>query len=352
MKKIFYILILTSLIFSGCSKTSSPKSDKIKVAGLIRTDKQTFLVAYINALKKAAERENVELSIYIANDDAAVQIDQVKTMLNSGIKYFVITAVDTSITEQITKIIHSQGGAAAFSNILPSNAALDVGKNFFYSSSSEISAGDFQAQILDNYFKKNPGKLSGKTVNILYLNGAYGHSAQIFRRQGFMNGMSSRGYSVNILGEGGANWNFDSARQIISGFLQEYGSQVNAIICQNDDMALGSLAALDDARYFSQTDDDGDGTIYTVPVIGVDATEKAKKSVQENKLYATVLQNAEGQASTALELVVQVARTGTTKGFVTSNGVKAATEVTGESPLTRTSILDQCFLVPFVPVTE
>lgn len=352
MKKIFYILILTSLIFAGCSKTPSSKSNKIKVAGLIRTDKETFIVAYTNALKKAAERENVDLSICISNDDAAVQIDQVKTMLNSGIKYFVITAVDSSITEQIAKIIHSQGGAAAFSNILPSDAALDVGKNFFYSSSSEIAAGEFQAQILDEYFKKNPSKLSGKTVNILYLNGEYGHSAQIFRRQGFMNGMEARGYAVNVLGEGGANWNFDSARQIISSFLPEYGSKMNAIICQNDDMALGSLAALDDAKYFSQTDDDGDGTIYKVPVIGVDATDKAKESVQENKLYATVLQDAEGQASTALELVVQIAKTGITRGFVTSNGVKAATEVTGESPLTRASILEQCFMVPFVPITE
>lgn len=352
MKKIFYILILASLIFGGCSKTKSSDSGKIKVAGLIRNDKETFLVSYTDALKEAAQKQNVELLVYFCNDDSAVQIDQVKTLLSRGVKCFVITPVDISITEQITKIINSQGGTAAFSNILASDAALDVGKNFFYASSSEIAAGDFQAQILDDYFKKNPSKLSGKTVNVLYLNGEYGHSAQIFRRQGFMDGISSRGYTVNVLGEGGANWNLDSARQIISGFLPSFGNEINAIIAQNDDMALGALAALEDSGYISSSDSDGDGTLASVPVIGVDATDAARNSIKEHKLYATVLQDAKGQASTALELVVQVAKTGSTKGFVTSSGVSAATTITGEAPLTRVSVLDQCFMVPFVPITE
>lgn len=357
MKRITYILaglVLASSLFTSCGTKSSSTDNRLKVAGLIRNDKETFLNSYTSSLIAAAEEENVNLKVCISNDDAAIQIDQIKTMLTSGVKYFVITPVDTSITEQITKLIKSYGGACAFSNILPSDEALDVGKNFFYASSAEISAGDYQAEILDAYYKKNPSKISGKTVNIFYMNGEYGHTAQIFRRQGFMDGMKARGYTVNVVGEDGANWGYDTSRQIVSNFLPANGNKIDAIICQNDDMALGSVQALIDAGYVEpgNRDVDGDGTILTKPVIGVDATDSAKASIKEHKLLGTVLQDAKGQASTALELVIQCSKNGNAQGFTTKGGVSCATKVTGEAPLNRESVKDQIFLVPFVPVTE
>lgn len=354
MKKIIHIFLSVMIlcsVFSGCAG-GKKDNGKLKVAGLIRNDKESFLLAYTDALKEAAKNMDVNLEVYICDDDAAIQIDQVKTLLTGGTKYFVMTPVETGMTAQVTKLVQSMGGAVAFSNIVPSDESLDVGKNFFYASSAEISAGDFQAQILDDYFKKNPSKLSGKTVNILYLDGEYGHTAQIFRRQGFFDGMDARGYKVNVLGEGGANWGFDSAKQIISNFLGDFGSRIDAVVCQNDDMALGAVAALMDAGYYDENDSDGDGTNVSVPVLGVDATAAACQSIKEKKLYATVLQDAKGQASTALELVVQCSEHGSAKGFETSQGVKSATKVTGEAPLTRNSVMDQCFIVPFVPVTE
>lgn len=357
MKKILYIFTVLSIaasLFTGCSKLHG-KNEKITVAGLIRTDKETFILSYTDALKEAAERENVDLKLYVCNDDSAIQIDQVKTMLTSGIRYFVITPVDSSITAQITKLVNSYDGAVAFSNIPPSDEALDVGKNFFYASSAEISAGNYQAQILDEYFKKNSGRLDGKNLNILYLNGEYGHTAQIFRRQGFMDGIAKLGYKINILGEDGANWGLDSARQIISNFMATYGNEVDAIICQNDDMAIGAVEALIANGYTDDEkgkDTDGDGLIVTIPVVGVDATTVAQNYVKEKKLLGTVLQDAKGQATTALELVLQCAKVGNAKGFVTKDNVSAATVVTGESPANRNSVLDQCFLVPFVPITK
>ncbi|MCR4790398.1 MAG: hypothetical protein K5839_04910 [Treponemataceae bacterium] len=56
---------------------------------------------------------------------------------------------------------------------------------------------------------------------------------------------------------------------------------------------------LSQVRFYSEND------VVSFPVIGVDATEMAKKSIEENKLYGTVLQDAQGQASTALQLIVE-----------------------------------------------
>ena len=136
MKKLFYILCLfvSALYFSGCINKSESK--KIKAAGLFRSDTETFLNAYTAALVKAAADNDVDFKLYFCNKDAAVQIDQIKNLLMNGVKYFVIAPVDTGLTEQIVRLIHSKGGAVAFSNVQPSYAALDVGKNVFYLYSS------------------------------------------------------------------------------------------------------------------------------------------------------------------------------------------------------------------------
>ena len=356
MKKIFYVLCLcvSALYFSGCINKSESK--KIKAAGLFRSDTETFLNAYTAALVKAAADNDVDFKLYFCNKDAAVQIDQIKNLLMNGVKYFVIAPVDTGLTEQIVRLIHSKGGAVAFSNVQPSDAALDVGKNVFYVSSAETSAGDFQAQILDEYFKKNPKKISSSTIRLLYLNGKVGHSAQIFRRMGFIDGMTRMGYKIEIVAEGTANWGLDTARQLTDNWIAK-GEVFDAIIAQNDDMALGAVESLIANKYVDDVssplrDVDGDGTILSVPVLGIDATDVARASIKEHKLYATVLQDASGQAQTALEVVLQCARHGNAKGFATKAGIKALAEVSKESPANRASVIDQCFMVPFVPVTE
>ena len=171
-----------------------------------------------------------------------------------------------------------------------------------------------------------------------------------------MDGLAKRGYAIDIVAEGSANWGLATARQLTDNWIKG-NAKFDAIIAQNDDMALGAVESLiahgrTDIPGDASTDADRDGTALAVPVIGVDATEVAKASIANHKLYATVLQDAAGQATTALEVVVQCARHGNAKGFVTKAGIKALDEVTQEAPATRKSVLDQCFMVPFVPVTE
>ena len=357
MKKIILILTTAMLAFSfsGCSKGGNTNKEVVGV--LLRNDYEAFLQAYKNGLIDSAKKNNIQLQIYSANNDAAIQIDQLKTMLLNGVKNFVIIAHSTDLTEQMAKIISSQGGSAAFSNIIPSVDALKVGKNFFYASSPETDAGNFQAQIIDSYFKKNSGKLSGKTLNVVYFNGEYGHPAQIYRKVGVLEGLSRLGYNVNLVAEYGANWSRDSARQYLDLFIESGNRSFDVVIAQNDEMALGAVDSLVNHGLVDNPsnptkDTDGDGTALVVPVLGIDATDGGKASMANNQMYATVLQDANAQAATALELVVQCMKTGTAQGYVTQAGLKAASQTTKEAPLTDNSVISQCFVVPFVPVQK
>lgn len=358
---LFIAVLAINFCFTSCGKKESDK--KITVAALMRNDsKGTFDQSYLDALIEEAENMNVELVVYTSNYDGAIQMDQLKGLLSQGIRYFVFFPVDTSLTEQLAKLIASCDGAAAFSNIIPSLEALKVSKKIFYASSPETLAGEYQSQILDEYFTRHPDKAPGKVLKILYIDGEYGHQGQIYRRKGLLDGLAAKGYTVNMVREDTANWSYETARQIMDNWLLNdrllYSkNEFNVVVCQNDEMALGAVSSLFDNGYVddprSPTNDvDGDGTVLRVPVVGIDATAKGSQSMTEKKLYATVWQDVKTQAATALELVVACAKDGTAEGLVTKNGIRAATAVSQEPPITDKSILDQCYPVPFVPVTR
>jgi len=355
-------LVLAVLVFAAAAVFANGSKDgaaggKVVMGALIRNLNETFLRDYADNLKKMAAENKVELKLLDGNSDVATQLDQLNALLTQGVKYFVIIPQDTGATEQMAKAIEAKGGAAAFSNIQPSVAALKVGKNFFLASSPESVAGDIQAQIIDEYFKKYPDKAPGKAANVLLLNGQLGHPAQVNRRKGAVDGLKARGYKVTMVAEDTANWGAAEAQQKMDAWIAAHKNKFNVVIAQNDDMALGAIESMLTNKYTDDPNDvtkdtNGDGTVLKVPVIGVDGTETGVRSMNENKMYATVLQDSIGQSTTAFELVYQVAANGSAIGYTTKAGLSAAKAVTGEDPVTDKIILDQCFLVPFKPIVK
>ncbi|MBQ9495277.1 MAG: substrate-binding domain-containing protein [Treponema sp.] len=358
MKKIYAVFCLLFAGFSFAFATGSSDSSKTIVMGaLIRNLNETFVRDYADNLKKLARENNVQLKLLDGNGDVATQLDQLKTLLSQGVKYFVIIPQDTGATEQMAQLIKAKDGAAAFSNIQPSVAALKTSTNFYFASSPETVAGEYQAKIIDDYFKKYPAKAPNKIINMILINGQLGHPAQVNRRRGVINGLKSRGWQVNIVVEDTANWGAAEAQAKMDAWLAAFAGKFNVVVAQNDDMALGAIESMLINKYTDNPNDvtkdvDGDGTVLRVPVLGIDATETGRRSMAESKMYATVLQDSVGQSTTAFELVYQCAVNGTAIGYTTRSGLAAATRVTDEEPVTDAAVLAQCFLVPFKPVTR
>ena len=363
MSKGLLLLLLAAVFSVGCTKqetakTDGKKDDKIVMGALIRNLDEDFVRIYADNLRALAEARGVELKLLDARNDQGNQLDQLNTLLTQGIKYFVIIPVQTEMTEQMTQAINEKGGGASFSNIQPSEEALRVSKNFFLASSPESVAGKIQADIIDDYFKKFPAKLlPNNTINVLMLLGQLGHPAQVLRTNAVLDGLTAKGYNVEILAKDTANWKPDEAQQKMDAWIAAYRDKFNLVIANNDGMALGAVESLMTNKYTDDPSDpakdaDGDGTVLRIPVIGVDATPVALQSMKENKLYATVLQDAKGQSETAFDLAYAVAKNGTAIGLQ-AGGVRAAESVTpGEPPSDKQDLLPQCYLVPFKPVTK
>jgi ABC-type sugar transport system substrate-binding protein len=334
------------MVFAGGktdSKTSGPQ-----IALLMRNMDEQFLKDYSEAVKKAGADKGITVNIQDARSDAANQLTQLDTLLNQGYKYFVIVPCVSELSDQMNAAIQARGGAAAYSNIQPTVSSLRVGKNFFYVSSAEVIAGQMQADLIADYFDANPAKAPGKTLNMLLILGQLGHPAQINREKGLLAQLKTRGYNVNIVERDTANWTPDQSQQKMDVWASSDKGKFNVVAAQNDGMALGAVESLITNGYTKS--DTSDGTSLTVPVYGMDATADALNSMKENKLYATVLQDAVGQASTAFDVVYQVA-TGTYKAGNSAAGTPAAKEL-DEEPANDPATLIQCYLVPFAKVDK
>lgn len=92
------------------------------------------------------------------------------------------------------------------------------------------------------------------------------------------------------------NWSATAANNYMTTNLSQYneanGNMIELVICNNDGMAEGVIAALNDKGYNLGTDD-----CVTIPVFGVDATDAAKQLISDGKMVGTIKQDADGMAS-------------------------------------------------------
>src|SRR5690606_28435828 len=81
----------------------------------------------------------------------------------------------------------------------------------------------------------------------------------------------------------------------MAAFLADKGDAIEAVIANNDDMALGAIEALKAAGYFENG--------KFMPVVGVDATEPAMQALKEGTLLGTVVNDANNQGKATVELM-------------------------------------------------
>ena len=101
---------------------------------------------------------------------------------------------------------------------------------------------------------------------------------------------------IEILAEETGNWQFDQGMNVTENWITAYGDKLNAIVSNNDNMAIGAIRALEEAGR------------EDVLVIGLDAIPEAVDLVESGKLAATVLQDANGQGAGSIDLVQKLVK--------------------------------------------
>lgn len=136
--------------------------------------------------------------------------------------------------------------------------------------------------------------LDGKG-NIAIMNGLMGQEAQIMRTEGNMQVIEEYP-DIEVVLEGTAEWDRDQGLSLMENWLQT-GQQIDAVVSNNDEMAIGAIMALEEA-----------GKLDDTIVAGVDATIDALEYVQSGQLDVTVFQDPWGQGGGGLETAIKAAK--------------------------------------------
>jgi ribose transport system substrate-binding protein len=117
------------------------------------------------------------------------------------------------------------------------------------------------------------------------------------RKLGFEDAMKAGG--MIIVSSQAGYWETEKASQVVAALATEYPN-LKAILCANDSMALGAIAALRDAR-----------KLEAVKVVGYDNINAAQQLLQEGHILATADQHADQLAVFGIEYALEMLKTKT-----------------------------------------
>jgi inositol transport system substrate-binding protein len=258
----------------------------VKVGVSIANFDDTFLTYMMDGMKAwgKAHPGEVELTFTDAKEDMAKQLDQVENFIVQKMDAVIIVPVDTSATAPMTKNLVGKGVKAVYVNRNPGN----LPDGAYYVGSEEVVAGRMQMEFLGE-------KLKGKG-NVAILIGKLDNEGALKRTAGNEEVQKAKYPNIKILDKQTGQWQRNEGLMKTEDWLNRFGKDLQAILSNNDDMALGAIQALKDKK---RTD---------VIVVGVDATPDALTSISKGELAATVFQDAAGQGGGAVDVAVKTAK--------------------------------------------
>ncbi|MCS6846073.1 MAG: substrate-binding domain-containing protein [Caldilineales bacterium] len=218
----------------------------------------------------AKEHPNIELVMVDSKEDVAIQLGQVENFIAQGVDAIVLVPANTDATDPMTKAAQDAGIPLVYVNRKPANLPEGV----VYVGSNSIDAGIFQMEWIAE-------KLGGKG-NVVILMGNLSQEAAQQRTAGVKQ-VAAKYPGIKITKEQTGNWDRAQGMAVMENWLAT-GDQIDAVASNNDEMAIGALAAIEAA-----------GKLGQIIVGGVDASPDALEEMAKGRLNVTVFQNAKGQ---------------------------------------------------------
>jgi inositol transport system substrate-binding protein len=272
--------------------TGSAFAENIGVSMALFDD--NFLTVLRNGMIDYAKTlDGVTLQVEDAQNDVAKQQSQVQNFIASGVDAIIVNPVDTDATVALSKIAADAGIPLVYVNREPVNVDKLPEKQAFVAS-DERESGTLETQEICRLLKE-----AGKTeAKIVVMMGELSNQAARQRTQDVHDVIATPECSfMKIVEEQTANWQRTQASDLMANWLSA-GVQFDAIVSNNDEMAIGAIQALKAA-----------GKDTTKEIIGgVDATQDALAAMKAGDLKVTVFQDAAGQGKGAVDTALKITK--------------------------------------------
>ncbi|SNR48289.1 sugar ABC transporter substrate-binding protein [Paracoccus sediminis] len=270
----------------------SAQAENIGVSMALFDD--NFLTVLRNGMQDhAATLDGVTLQIEDAQNDVGKQLNQIQNFVASGVDAIIVNPVDTDATVAMSQAAADAGIPLVYVNREPVNVDTLPEKQAFVAS-DEKESGTLQTQEICRLLKE-AGKTEAKAVVLM---GELSNQAARMRTQDIKDVIATPECSfIQIVEEQTANWSRTQAADLMTNWITS-GLEFDAVISNNDEMAIGAVQALKSAGM----------SMDDLIVGGIDATQDALAAMAAGDLDVSVFQNAAGQGQGAVDAALKLAR--------------------------------------------
>lgn len=319
LKIIKIIAVLLILSATLCTLPSCGCEAEGEVSVFYYTYSDTYISSVRGEMDTLFRESGIYYHNYDANGNQTTQTEQIDTAIAKGSRMLIVNIVDTG-SDDAAKTIVSKAKSANIPLIFFNRSVSDeVIKSYdrcvFVGTDYEM-AGHMQGELIGNTLLSDYSRydINGDgVISYVLFKGQQGNMEAEARTRyavedankvlgeakkpslKFYDSANSNGYLVDQDG----TWSNAAAnnymKTILSAYSERGNNMVELVIANNDEMALGAIAALSEAGY-NKTG----GRI--IPVFGIDATEAARARIEDGFMAGTIKQDAAGMASAIVKI--------------------------------------------------
>jgi len=282
------LLALSTLALTACNGDgdgngdAAATSDELTFGWSVYDLANPFFIPMDEGVKAMAAELGINLlPTHDNRSDPVEMITGVTALIEQGIDALVISPISPEAMGTVTTMAADVGIPVVVVDIGTGGAPIDA-----YIMSDMRGGG----RLAGDYFLEIIGDFPGITsTNVAIIKVETTATFALMRGEGFKDAVEAAGFTV--LDEQHGNSSLDEAYGIMVDYIARFGDDLAAVFAENDQMALGAAAAIDEA-----------GLTGEILVFGFDGNEDAVAAIIEGKMHGTAAQDPLGMGRLGVQL--------------------------------------------------
>ena len=280
---------------TAVTEASAEVSADVKIAYMAKNVVDAFAVKMNNYVSDQLDKMKDEglitdWQLFDATSDPSIQVSELEDAINNGFNFFLLQPCEAAGSDPVVTRCKEKGFPCVVINSTTESTMQEASG---YAGSDDVQAGEMMGKYI---LEKIP---EGGTY--VHMMGVVGNSAQVQRPEGINNTLTAEAGWTNG-GDYAAEWLAEKAVGFATDAITQYGDELKAIVCDNDDMSSAVQAYCNSVN---RSD---------IICIGVDGNQGPLSMIKEGTLDATIYQDGEGQCDYAINTIARALITGETDG--------------------------------------
>ena len=287
------MLSAVALAVGLSASTATFAAQDIPIGVTIYKYDDNFMALMRQEIEKEAEAlGGIELLMNDSQNAQSIQNDQIDGLLAKGVQALAINLVDPGAAKVVIRKAKSDDVPIVFFNRDPGQKALDYYDQAYFVGTDPKESGVMQGDLIAKQWNKNPKfDLNGDgKIQYVLLKGEPGHPDAEARTKYVIDELNKKGIPTEELFIDTGMWDAAMAKDKTQAWLSSpKANDIEVIICNNDGMAMGALAATKAAG-------------KKLPIFGVDALPEVLQLIKKGEILGTVLNDGGNQGKTVVQL--------------------------------------------------